>query len=40
MGIILAERLHMYQKLRGEAEQPAAPAGDDDFTNPTCCSSV
>jgi sarcosine/dimethylglycine N-methyltransferase len=30
-GIILAERLRMYQKLRGEAEQAGAPAGHDDF---------
>jgi sarcosine/dimethylglycine N-methyltransferase len=30
-GIILAERLRMYQKLRGEAEQASAPAGHDDF---------
>ena len=30
-GIILAERLRMYEKLRGEAEQAGAPAGHDDF---------
>jgi sarcosine/dimethylglycine N-methyltransferase len=30
-GILLAERLRMYQKLRGEAEQAGAPAGHDDF---------
>jgi SAM-dependent methyltransferase len=30
-GIILAERLRMYQKLRDEAEQAGAPAGHDDF---------
>lgn len=30
-GIILAERLRMYQTLRGEAEQASAPAGHDDF---------
>jgi hypothetical protein len=30
-GIILAERLRMYQKLRGEAEQAGAPAGHDDL---------
>ena len=30
-GIILAERLRMYEKLRGEAEQGGAPAGHDDF---------
>ncbi|MCC6756021.1 MAG: methyltransferase domain-containing protein [Solirubrobacterales bacterium] len=30
-GIILAERLRMYQKLRGEAEQAGTPAGHDDF---------
>jgi sarcosine/dimethylglycine N-methyltransferase len=39
-GIILAERLRMYQKLRGEAEQAGAPAGHDPSTNPTCCSLV
>jgi sarcosine/dimethylglycine N-methyltransferase len=30
-GIILAERLRMYQKLRGEAKQAGAPAGHDEF---------
>jgi sarcosine/dimethylglycine N-methyltransferase len=30
-GTLLAERLRMYQKLRGEAEQASAPAGHDDF---------
>jgi len=30
-GDILAERLRMYQKLRGEAEQAGTPAGDDAF---------
>ncbi len=30
-GVILAERLRMYQKLRGEAEQAGTPAGHDDF---------
>jgi hypothetical protein len=30
-GIILAERLRMYQRLRGEAEQAGTPAGHDDF---------
>ena len=30
-GGILAERLRMYQKLRGEAEAAGAPAGYDDF---------
>jgi SAM-dependent methyltransferase len=30
-GVLLAERLRMYQKLRGEAEQIGAPAGHDDF---------
>jgi sarcosine/dimethylglycine N-methyltransferase len=30
-GTLLAERLRMYQKLRGEAEQAGAPAGHDDF---------
>jgi sarcosine/dimethylglycine N-methyltransferase len=30
-GIILAERLRMYQKLRVEAEQAGAPAGHVDF---------
>jgi len=30
-GIILAERLRMYQKLRGEAEAAGAPSGHDDF---------
>jgi sarcosine/dimethylglycine N-methyltransferase len=30
-GTVLAERLRMYQKLRGEAEQASAPAGYDDF---------
>ena len=30
-GPILAERLRMYQKLRGEAEQAETPAGHDDF---------
>ena len=30
-GIILGERLRMYQKLRGEAEQAGTPSGHDDF---------
>jgi sarcosine/dimethylglycine N-methyltransferase len=30
-GLILAERLRMYRKLRGEAEQAGTPAGHDDF---------
>ena len=30
-GIILTERLRMYQKLRGEAETAGTPAGHDDF---------
>jgi SAM-dependent methyltransferase len=30
-GVILAERLRMYQKLRGEAEAAGTPAGHDDF---------
>jgi sarcosine/dimethylglycine N-methyltransferase len=30
-GTILAERLHMYEKLRGEAEAAGTPAGHDDF---------
>jgi SAM-dependent methyltransferase len=30
-GAILAERLRMYQKLRGEAEQAGTPSGHDDF---------
>ena len=30
-GVILAERLRMYEKLRGEAEAAGAPAGHDDF---------
>ena len=30
-GTILAERLRMYQKLRGEAEAAGAPAGHEDF---------
>ena len=30
-GAILAERLRMYVKLRGEAERAGAPAGHDDF---------
>ncbi len=30
-GVILAERLRMYQKLRGEAEEANTPAGHDDF---------
>ena len=30
-GIILAERLRMYERLRGEAEQAGTPAGHDDF---------
>ena len=30
-GIILAERLRMYEKLRGEAEQAGTPTGHDDF---------
>lgn len=30
-GDILAERLRMYQKLRGEAEQAGTPAGHDAF---------
>jgi len=30
-GVILAERLRMYQKLRGEAEAAGTAAGHDDF---------
>jgi SAM-dependent methyltransferase len=30
-GLILAERLRMYQKLRLEAERAGTPAGHDDF---------
>ena len=30
-GVILADRLRMYQKLRVEAEQAGTPAGHDDF---------
>jgi SAM-dependent methyltransferase len=30
-GTILAERLRMYEKLRGEAEAARTPAGHDDF---------
>ena len=30
-GVILAERLRMYEKLRGEAEAAGTPAGHDDF---------
>lgn len=30
-GVILAERLRMYEKLRGEAEAAGAPSGHDDF---------
>ena len=30
-GAILAERLRMYEKLRGEAEAAGTPAGHDDF---------
>ena len=30
-GVVLAERLRMYQKLRGEAETAGTPAGHDDF---------
>ncbi|SDR64327.1 Methyltransferase domain-containing protein [Rhizobiales bacterium GAS113] len=30
-GLILADRLRMYQKLRVEAEQAGRPAGHDDF---------
>jgi sarcosine/dimethylglycine N-methyltransferase len=30
-GVILAERLRMYQKLRAEAEQAGTPAGHDAF---------
>jgi sarcosine/dimethylglycine N-methyltransferase len=30
-GVILAERLRMYKKLRGEAEAAGTPAGHDDF---------
>jgi sarcosine/dimethylglycine N-methyltransferase len=30
-GAILAERLRMYEKLRGEAEAAGAPSGHDDF---------
>jgi sarcosine/dimethylglycine N-methyltransferase len=30
-GVILAERLRMYEKLRGEAEEAGTPAGHDDF---------
>ena len=30
-GVILAERLRMYEKLRGEAQAAGTPAGHDDF---------
>jgi sarcosine/dimethylglycine N-methyltransferase len=30
-GVILAERLRMYEKLRGEAEAAGTPSGHDDF---------
>ena len=30
-GVILAERLRMYQKLRAEAEAAGTPSGHDDF---------
>lgn len=30
-GVILGERLRMYNKLRGEAEAAGTPAGHDDF---------
>ena len=30
-GVILGERLRMYEKLRGEAEAAGTPAGHDDF---------
>jgi hypothetical protein len=30
-GAILAQRLRMYQKLRGETERAGTPAGHDDF---------
>lgn len=30
-GVVLAERLRMYQKLRGEAEAAGTPSGHDDF---------
>src|SRR4051794_30124173 len=30
-GTILGERLRMYEKLRGEAEEVGAPSGHDDF---------
>jgi hypothetical protein len=30
-GVVLAERLRMYQKLRSEAERAGTPAGHDDF---------
>jgi SAM-dependent methyltransferase len=30
-GVILGERLRMYDKLRGEAEAAGTPAGHDDF---------
>jgi len=30
-GVILGERLRMYEKLRGEAETAGTPAGHDDF---------
>jgi SAM-dependent methyltransferase len=30
-GIILAERLRMYEKLRGETEAAGTPSGHDDF---------
>ena len=39
-GILLAERLRMYQKLRGEAEQAGARPATTTSTNPTCCSSA
>jgi SAM-dependent methyltransferase len=30
-GVVLAERLRMYEKLRGEAEAAGTPSGHDDF---------
>lgn len=30
-GVILAERLRMYERLRGEAEAAGTPSGHDDF---------
>ena len=40
VGRILAERLRMYEKLRGEAKWPARPPAMTTSTDPMSCSSI